>query len=204
MFDVDPDDSKTDDGFRDYVDERLAELQLELGETDDRLDDQGARQDAISRKLDAVRETADAAQDRAERAERMAAWGGAGYADRLARVVDVLAVRARNNPAMTGGPEGHTTFYADEITPTEQDRDQVDGTRPGVVDVLDGAVSDRTARNYVRDLADCAGLSLRDATRGGWGGGSEQMRLRMDLDRFTAAYGSDWSIDDLLADMGDD
>lgn len=195
LLDADPDEFDDSEAFREFVDERLAEIQSGLDDADDRLDAQGARDDALSRQIDAVRETAEDARRRADRAERMAAWGGLGYEDRVERVVTALVARARQNDGRAA------------ITPTEEDCQDMHGnryTRPGVVDVLDGAVSERTARRYVGDLGDCAGLSTVDGDRGGWGGGSEQSRLRLDLRAFFAAYGSDWTGDDLADDMGRD
>lgn len=190
---VDAEESEFDgmEEYRDYVDEKLAEIEANLDDHDVRLDVLDTRADAL---LDAVED----ARSRAARAERYAKWGGLGYEDRLSQVVRTLAQRARNNPKQMGGPQGKELSYTDYICPTEADG------RPGVHELFDGAVSARTCRSYVRDLAACDGLSVREPIRGGWGGGSTQMRLCMDYEAFAGAYGEEWQIEDLLADMEED
>ena len=190
---VDAEESEFDsaEAYREYVDEKLAEIEGNLDDHDVRLDVLDTRADAL---LDAVED----ARSRAERAERYAKWGGLGYDDRLSQVVQTLVHRARNNPKQMGGPHGKETLYTASICPTEADR------RPGVYEIFDGAISERTCRSYVRDLAACDGLSVREPIRGGWGGGSTQMRLCMDYEAFARAYGKEWHIEDLLSDMEDE
>ena len=191
LVDADESEFASTEAYREYVDEKLAEIEANLDDHDVRLDVLDTRADAL---LDAVED----ARSRADRAERFAKWGGLGYQDRLSQVVRTLAQRARNNPKQTSGPQGKEISHTAGICPTE-----VDG-RPGVYELFDGAVSARTCRSYVRDLAACDGLSVREPIRGGWGGGSTQMRLCMDYEAFVRAYSDDWDIEDLLADMEDD
>jgi hypothetical protein len=191
LVDADKSEFDSSEEYREYVDEKLAEIEASLDDHDVRLDVLDTRADAL---LDAVED----ARSRAERAERYAKWGGLGYDDRLSQVVRTLAQRARNNPKQMSGPQGKEVLYTASICPTEVDR------RPGVYELFDGAVSARTCRSYIRDLAACDGLSVREPIRGGWGGGSTQMRLCMDYEAFAEAYGADWEIEDLLADMEDD
>lgn len=185
LLDVDPDDFDSDEALREYLDEKLAAIEAAGAGRDDRLDAQDARDDALAAQLDTVREEVEDAQRRAKRAERLAAWGGLGYEDRLETVVDELIRRAR---AQNG---------AAYITTAEEDREDVQGNRykkPGIYDLFDGAVSKRTARNYMDDLGAIEGLSTADAQAGGWGGGSEQRRLKILLARFLDAHGADYDI----------
>lgn len=185
LFDVDRDDFETDEALREYLDEKLAELQASATERDDRLDAQDARDDALAAQLSTVREEVEDARRRAKRAERLAAWGGLGYEDRLETVVDESIRRARDQ----GG--------AAHITTAEEKCEDMNGnryTRPGIYDLFDGAISKRTARNYMDDLGALEGFSATGAKAGGWGGGSDQRRLKIDLARFLDAYGADYDI----------
>lgn len=193
LLDVDPDDFDSDEALREYLDEKLAAIEAAGAGRDDRLDAQDARDDALSLKLETVREEAQDAQRRAKRAERLAAWGGLGYEDRIAQVLHELIRRAR---AQNG---------AAYITTAEEDREDVQGNRykkPGIYDLFDGAVSKRTARNYMDDLGAVAGLSATNALAGGWGGGSEQRRLRIDLAAFLDAHGAEYDVRAVLDSEG--
>jgi hypothetical protein len=194
---VDADASEFDDAeaFREFVDQRLAEIEAAGAERDDRLDAQGTRADALSRKLDTVREQAKRAERRAKRAEKMAAWGGLGYHERLWQVVETLVRRAER---------GRMGDLAAHITTGETEHRDEQGNRyarPGVYQLFDGGVSERTCRRYIRDLAQVDGLDVEDGDRGGWGGGSTQMRLTIDLPTFRVAYGDDWDVEDVVDDM---
>jgi len=185
LVDVDEDDFDSDEAFREWVDGRLAELESTL-------DAQDARDDAIVRRVDTVREVAERAERRAERAEMMAAWGGLGYGERVEQVLDELVRRARQGDGKAA------------ITTTEQECEDLHGnrySRPGVVDLFDGGVSDRTARRYIADLGTCRGLIESEGGRGGWGGGSDPKRLKLNLRVFFDAYGADWDVEDVVADM---
>lgn len=185
LFDVERDDFETDEALREFVDEKLAELQASATERDDRLDAQDARDDALAAQLSTVREEVEDARRRAKRAERLAAWGGLGYEDRLETVVDELIRRARNQ-----GGAAHLTTSEEKCKDMQGNR----YTRPGIYDLFDGAISRRTARNYMDDLGAIEGLSASDSQAGGWGGGSEQRRLKIDLARFLDAHGADYEI----------
>ena len=196
LLDADPEEFDSDAAYRDYVDAQLADLRSRLDDQEARDDAQEARTDAVLRQVEDLRETAERASERAERAELVASWGGLGYDDRLARVVSEVERRAATGaPRTLSGPEGKTTVRRATIATTEVE------DRPGVYELFDGAVSRRTCRTYVDDLSECAGLSVEDADRGGFGGGATPKRLRLDLSTFRAAYGEEWSVDDLLDDM---
>ena len=186
LLDADPDEFDDKEAFREFVSGQLAELS-------DRDESQDARLGALSRKVERFRAVAEDAQQRAERAEAMAAWGGLRYEDRLSQVVETLIRRARQSDGKA------------HITTTEEARKDAQGNRydrPGVYNLFDGSVSERTCRNYVDVLAGLDGLYVGDSSPGGWGGGSEPKRLKINLSRFLNAYGPDWSIDSLLDDVG--
>jgi len=192
LLDAERDDFDSVKTFRDFVDEQLAEIQADADRRDDRLNEQGARVEALSRRTQRALDAAEKAQQRADHAERMAAWGGLGYEDRIETVVSTLINYARENG-------GHGFIATTEHDFGGEGHRRV---RPGIVDLFDGAVSPRTCRTYIDDLGQCAGLSVEDRDVGGWGGGSEPKRLKLDLRAFFAAYGSEWDGDDLAADMG--
>lgn len=187
LLDVDEDDFATDEALREYVDEKLAEILAAADERDDRLDDHDDRlrdldglTGALSRRTERALDAAERAEERAEDAEQMAAWGGIGYEERLQTVVNELLTRARRN-------EG-----AAHITTSEEDCEDMQGnryTRPGIHDLFDGAVSERTCRNYIDDLGEIEGMSAVESQAGGWNGGREQKRLRMHLPTFLDAHG---------------
>lgn len=189
--DVEQDESDELDRLAEYLDERLAE-------TTARLDAQDERDDALSSLIRSVRETAEDAQDRAERAERLQAYGGLGYDERLAAVVESLVRRAERGRM----GDGRATIRTTTRTVEDEQGNRVE--RTGVVDLFDGSISARTCRTYIRDLGDLVGLSVREPSRGGSGGGSEPLGLRLDLVEFTETYGVEWDVEDLLDDMGGD
>ncbi|WP_336331123.1 hypothetical protein [Haloarcula sp. CGMCC 1.2071] len=197
---LDPDPSEFEDGeaLREWVEERLGELELTLAETEDRVEDHDARLDAREAHGEALSRKIETVEEQAKRAERLAKWGGLGYEDRLRKVLATLLSRASQNQHVTGGPEGHETKHIAHITPTEEEQES--GSRPGVYELFDGAVSARTCRSYVRTLADVRGFSVRESSRGGWGGGSSQMVLKLVLEDFHEAHGEEWDIEDLLAE----
>lgn len=188
---ADVEDFDSEQAYREWIDGKLAEVEQDLQAQD-------ARDDALSAKIETVREVAEDAQERATRAERLQAWGGVGYDVRLGTVVETLVRRAEAGRMGDGRASIATTTQS--LSDEQGNRFE----RPGVVDLFDGAISERTCRRYVSDLSACAGLSTVDPERGGWEGGSEPRRLRIDLSAFIDAYGEDWDVEDLLADLRGD
>jgi len=201
LVEADADDFDSEEAYREWVDARLAEIEAAADETadrvdanDDRLDVHEARADALSKRAARAIEKAEDAEKRAKKAEMMASWGGLAYEDRIERVLTELIQRARRN----GGHDWITT--SEEVRKNEQaDRYHV----AGVFDLFSGAVSKRTCRNYIDDLATLDGLGTKRADPGGWGGGSKNKRLTLDLSAFVESYGADWTTEEIVDDMGE-
>jgi hypothetical protein len=183
----DEDDDEFDDveALREWLDQKMAEVESTI-------DAQEARDDALSTKLDRIEDMARTAEERASRAETVAEWGGLGYHDRIEQVVETLVLRARH-------ADGQASITTSETVAEDHQGNR--RRRPGVVDLFDDAVSRRTCRRYLDDLAELRGLSIRSGDRGGYGGGSEQKRLSIDLATFEAAFGEEWDIEELVEEV---
>ena len=182
LFDADRSEFDSEEDYRDYIDGQIARLDMLIDETESDLGAVDARTDALSRMLAVV-------DERARRAERLAAWGGIGYDGRIERVVSTLIREAREDPTSTSSWRGREIRYVSSISPQE------------IRSLLDESVSIQTCRSYVRDLSGCPGFGLREAKRGGFEGGSDPMRLGLDLERFVERYGSEWSVEEIIEDM---
>jgi hypothetical protein len=202
LVDVEADDFDSDEAYREWIDSRLAEIEAAASAAtdradanDDRLDVHEARADALSAKAERAIEKAENAEERAKEAELKSTWGGLAYEERIERVLSEVIQRAR----ASGGNDWIAT--SEEVRQNEQaDRYHV----PGVFDLFSGAVSKRTCRNSIDDLATLDGLGVKHANRGGWGGGSSNKRLTIDLSEFVESYAADWTTEEIVDDMGED
>lgn len=179
-----PDEIESEEQYKDWVDNQFAELKAHL----DLLDE---RQDEIEEFVSEVsRSAASGRSDLAERVEHLeeAINSSSNHADaRRERVIQALYNRCQTNDRIC------------YITPSSKVVDGMYGEQrhlDGVYGLFDSGVSKRTCRNYMNQIADeYAGCHTTSPTRGGAGGGSSQLRLKMDVDEFVDQHGDefDWA-----------
>jgi hypothetical protein len=176
--DLDPD----SEAYKDWIDEQFAEIKTRLDLVEETVEGELATKEDVDNVAHINAQARSELFERVEELEAKITWGGAGYDQRIEILLRALVNRARELD------DDHVFATVDEHKVSIGEAgDTV--TLDGVYQLFEGAVSKRTCRRYMKEIAaKYQGCSLSKTTTGGWGGGSSKMRLTMDVDEFLDAH----------------
>lgn len=180
------DDIETEAEFRDWVDAQIAEIKTELERKDDEIETKASREDVDT----VAQNSAQRHQELRERMELLEAKttfrGDLRKEGRHQMVLKALLARCQ-----TDDDTDYVTVEGEWVRGMHGEANY----NEGIYDLFDEAVSQRTCRKYIDQIAEkYEGCRADGGNPGGFGGGTSKKKLKMDVDEFLAAHSDEWWI----------